>query len=144
MDFQEQDSTTRYQPVMDMVDDEDEYTNDPSYIDRFSAPHDRPLATAMRSQMLQLQHEEEMLTQERGRLRARIQQIADELEVITDKQFKLHRQATKVIQRYAILPFGSSTRALYGNTRERVVNANLANPINDSPAGIHSFGPNAQ
>ena len=92
MDFQEQDSTTRYQPVMDMVDDEDEYLNDPSNIDRFSAPHDRPLATAMRSQMLQLNHEEEMLTQERERLRARIQQIADELEVITDKQFKLHRQ----------------------------------------------------
>ena len=143
MDFQEQDSTTRYQPVMDMVDDEDEYLNDPSNIDRFSAPHDRPLATAMRSQVLQLNHEEEMLTQERERLRARIQQIADELEVITDKQFKLHRQASKVIPRYGI-PAGSGTRALYGNTRGSVVNANLANPINDSPAGIHSFGPNAQ
>ena len=146
MDFQEQDSTTRYQPVMDMVDDEDEYLNDPSNIDRFSAPHDRPLATAMRSQMLQLQHEEEMLTQERERLRARIQQIADELRVITDKQVELDRQASKVIQRYTVLPFGidRSTRALYGNTRGSVVNANLANPINDVPAGIHSFGPNAQ
>ena len=85
MDFQEQDSTTRYQPVMDMVDDEDEYLNDPGNLDRFSAPHDRPLATAMRSQRLQLQHEGEMLTQEREQLRAvlaaaesRIQQIADE------------------------------------------------------------------
>ena len=144
MNFQEQETTTQYQPVMDMVDDEDEYLNDPSNIDRFSAPHDRPLATAMRSQRLQLQHEEEMLTQEREQLESRIQQIADELRVLMDKQFELDRQASKVIQRYAILPFGSSARALYGNTRERVVNANLANPINDAPAGIHSFEPNAQ
>ena len=74
-----------------------------------------------------------MLTQERERLRARIQQIADELTVITDKQVELDRQASKVIQRYTALPFGidSSTRALYSNTRECVVNANLANPIND-------------
>ena len=86
MNFQEQETTTQYQPVMDMVDDEDEYLNDPSNLDRFSAPHDRPLATAMRSQMLQLQHQEERLTQERGRLRVRIQQIADELEVIQDRR----------------------------------------------------------
>ena len=143
MDFQEQDSTTRYQPVMDMVDDEDEYLNDPSNIDRFSAPHDRPLATAMRSQMLQLQHEEEMLTQERERLRARIQQIADELEVIQDRQFQLHQRASKVIPHYGI-PVGAGTRALYGNTRNSVVNANFLNPINDAPAGIHNFGSSTQ
>ena len=142
MNFQEQETTTQYQPVMDMVDDEDEYLNDPSNIDRFSAPHDRPLATAMRSQMLQLQHQEERLTQERGRLRVRIQQIADELEVIQDRQFQLHQQASKVIPHYFAV--GAGTRALYGNTRNSVVNTNLLNPINDAPAGIHNVGPGAQ
>ena len=143
MNFQEQETTTQYQPVMDMVDDEDEYLNDPSNLGRFSAPHDRPLANAMRSQMLQLQHQEERLTQERARLRVRIQQIADELEVIQDRQFQLHQQASKVIPHYGI-PVGAGTRALYGNTRNSVVNANLLNPINDAPAGIHNFGPGTQ
>ena len=143
MNFQEQETTTQYQPVMDMVDDEDEYLNDPSNIDRFSAPHDRPRANALRSQMLQLQHQEERLTQERARLRVSIKQIAGELEVIQDRQFQLHQQASKVIPHYGI-PAGAGTRALYGNTRNSVVNANLLNPINDVPAGIHNFGPGTQ
>ena len=93
--------------------------------------------------MLQLQHQEERLTQERARLRVRIQQIAGELEVIQDRQFQLHQQASKVIPHYGI-PAGAGTRALYGNTRTSAVNANLLIPLNDVPAGIHNFGPGTQ